>query len=90
MHFKCSSLCCYSKNGLAMGASLIVTLAILLLKENELPLLKNFLKLTLMKGDLKGVCPRCQKKVTNQTKGVECKACLNWYQLSCVYISESE
>ena len=43
-------------------------------------------KIDCPKEDNKEVCPRCQKKVTYRTKGVECEACLNW----CCNISESD
>ena len=69
-----------------MGTSLAVILTNLWLKGYELALMKEVPKLTALNEDNKKVCPRCQKKVTNQTKGVECEACLNW----CGSISESE
>ena len=73
-----------------MGASLTVTLATLWLKGYE-PALKNEVpKMTVLNEDNKEVCPGCQKKKTYRTKGVECEACLKWYQLGCGNISESE
>ena len=62
-----------------MGASLAVILANLWLKEYEHALKKEVPKLTVLSEGNKEVCPRCQKKVTYWTKGVECEACLNWY-----------
>ena len=90
VHFKCNGLWYVQKDGLAMGASLAVILANLWLKEYEPALKKEVPKLTVLSEVKKEVCPRCQKKVTYQTKGVECEACLNWYHLGCGNISESE
>ena len=77
-------------DSLAMGASLAVNLANLWLKEYETALKKEVPKLTVLSEGNKEVCPRCQKKVTYRTKGLECVACLNWYHLGCGNISESE
>ena len=90
VHFKCNGLWYVQKDGLAMGASLAVFLANLWLKEYEPALKKEVPKFTVLSEGNKEVCPRFQKKVTYRTKGVECKACLNWYHLGCGNISESE
>ena len=90
VHFKCNGLWYVQKDGLAMGASLAVILANLWLKEYEHALKKQVPKLTVLSEGNKEVCPRCQKKVTYRTKGVECEACLNWYNLGCGKISESK
>ena len=91
VHFKCNGLWYVQKDGLAMGASLAVILvANLWLKEYEPALTKEVPKLTVLSEGNKEVCPRCQKKVSYLTKGVECEACLNWYHLGCGNISESE
>ena len=90
VNFKCNGLWYVQKDSLAMGASLAVILANLWLKEYESTLKKEVRKLTVLSEGNKEVCPRCQKKVTYRTKGVECEACLNWYHLVCGNISESE
>ena len=90
VHFKCNGLWYVQKDGLAMGASLAVILANLWLKEYEPAVRKEEPKLTVLSEGNKEMCPRCQKKVTYRTKGVECEACLNWYHLGCGNISESE
>ena len=79
VHFKCNGLWYVQKDGLAMGASLVVILAGLLLKEYEPALKKKVPKLTVVNESKKEVCPRCQKKVTYQTKRVKCEACLKWH-----------
>ena len=61
-----------------------------MVEEYEPALKKEVLKLTVLSEGNKEVCPRCQKKVTYWTKGVECKICSNWYHLGCGNISESE
>ena len=60
------------------------------LKEYEPALKKEVPKLTVLSEGNKEVCPRCQKKVTYRTKGVECEAGLNGYHLGCGNILESE
>ena len=90
VHFKSNGLWYVQKDSLAMGASLAVILANLWLKEYELALKKEVPKLNVLSEGNKEVCPRCQKKVTYRTKGVECEVCLNWYHLVCCNISESE
>ena len=90
VHFKCNGLWYVQKDGLAMGASLAVFFSNLWLKEYEPALQKEVPKLTVLSEGNKEVCPRCQKKVTYRTKGVECEACLNWYHLGCGNTSESE
>ena len=75
--FKCNGLWYVQKDGLAMGASFAVILANLWLKEYEAASKKEVPKLTVLNENNKEVCPRCQKKVTYRTKGVECDACLN-------------
>ena len=90
VHFKCNGLWYVQKDGLAIGASLAVIFANLWLKEYETALKKEVPKLIVLSECNKEVCPRCQKKVTYRTKGVECEACLNWYHLGCGNISESE
>ena len=88
VHFKCNGLWYVQEDDLTMGASLAVILVNLWLKEYE-PALKNEIpKLTVLNEGDKKVCPGCQKKMTYRTKGVECKACLNWYHLGCGNISE--
>ena len=52
--------------------------------------MKEVPKLTVLSEGNKEVCPRCQKKVTYRTKGVECEAGLNGYHLGCGNILESE
>ena len=73
VHFKCNVLWYVQKDGLAMGASLAVKLANLWLKEYEPALKKEVPKKTVLSEGNKEVCPRCQKKVTYRTKGVECE-----------------
>ena len=73
VHFKCNGLWYVQKDGLAMGASLAVKLANLWLKEYEPALKKEVPKMTVLSEGNKEVCPRCQKKVTYRTKGVECE-----------------
>ena len=73
-----------------MGASLAVIMASFWLKDYESGLKKEVPKLTELNEDNKEVCPRCQKKVKYRNKGVDCDACLNWYQLECGSISEFE
>ena len=90
VHFKCNGLWYVQKDGLVMGASLAVILVNLWLKEYEPALKKEVPKLTVLSEGNKEVCPRCQKKVTYRTKGVESEACLNWYHLGCGNMSESE
>ena len=90
VHIKCDGLWNVQKDGLALGASLAVILANLWLKEYEPALKKEVPKLTVQNEGIKQVCPGCQKRVTNWTKGVECEACLNWYHLGCGIITESE
>ena len=90
VHFKCNGLWYVQKDGLAMGASLAVILANFWLKKYEPALKKEVPKLTVLSAGNKKVCPRCQKKVTYWSKGVECEACLNWYHLGCGNTSESE
>ena len=77
VHFKCNGLWYVQKDGLSMGAFLAVILANLWLKDYEPALKKEVPKLTVLSEGNKEVCPRCQKKVTYRTKGVECEACLN-------------
>ena len=79
-----------TKKLLAIGASLAVIHAKLWLKEYEPALKKEIPKLTVLNEDNKEVCPGCQKKVTYRIKGVECEACLNWYQLGCGSLLKSE
>ena len=67
-----------TKRRFSNGCLLAVILANLWLKEYEPALKKETPKLTLLSDGNKEVCPRCQKKVTFWTKGVECEACLNW------------
>ena len=86
VHIECNGLWYVQEDGLAMGTSLAVILTNLWLKGYEPALMKELPKLTALKEDNKKVCPRCQKKVTYRTKGVECEACLNWFG----NISESE
>ena len=90
VHFKCNGLWYVQKDGLAMGASLAVILAKLLLKEHEPASKKGVPKLSVLNEGKKEVCPRCQKKVKYWTKGVKCEDFLNWYHLRCGNISESE
>ena len=90
VHFKCNGLWYVQKDGLTMGASLAVILANLWLKEYKPAFKKEVPKLTVLSEGNKEVCPKCQKKMTNWTKGVECEVCLNWYHLGCGNISESE
>ena len=73
VHFKCNGLWYVQKDGLAIGASLAVILANLWLKEYEPALKKEVPKLTVLSEGNKEVYPRCQKKVTYRTKGVECE-----------------
>ena len=73
-----------------MGASLALILANFWFKEYEPALKKEVPKLTVLNEGNKEKCPRCQKKVTYRTKGVECEACLIWYHLGCGNISESK
>ena len=62
----------YKKDVLARGASLAVILINLWLKKYEPALKKEVPNLTVLSEGNKEVCPRCQKKVTYRTKGVEC------------------
>ena len=78
------------KHGEAFGASLAVILANLGLKEYEPALKKEVPQLTVLNEGNKEVCPRCQKKVTYRTKGVECHACWNCHHLGWFNKSESE
>ena len=90
VHFKCNGLWYEQKDGLAMGDSLAAILADLWIKKYEPKLKKEVPKMTVPREGNKEVCPRCQKKATYRTKGVECEACLNWYHLGCDNISEAE
>ena len=90
VHFKCNGLWYVQRDRLAMGDSLAVILANLWLKDYEIAVKKEVPKLTVLSAGNKEVCPRCQKKMTYRTKGVECEACLNWYHLECGSILESE
>ena len=90
VHFKCNGLWYEQKDGLAMGDSLAVILANLWIKKYEPKLKKEVPKMTVPRERNKEVCPRCQKKATYRTKGVESEACLNWYHLECDNISEAD
>ena len=61
-HFKYNGMWYVQKDGLAMGASLQVILANLLLKEYEPALKKELPKSTVLNEDNKEVCPGCQKR----------------------------
>ena len=79
VHFKCNEIWYVKKYGLAMGASLVVTLANLWLKQYETALSRDITEKFLPEKDLNGICPDWNKKVTYRSKGVECECCLNWY-----------
>ena len=70
-----------------MGAFFAVILANMWLKDYKPVLMKEVSKLIVLNEDNKEVCPGCQKKMTNRTKGVECGASLHWYHLGCGSIS---
>ena len=77
VHFKCSEILYVQKDGLAMGASPVVVLANLWLKQYKTALSRDIPEMFLPEKDLNGICPECDKKVTYRSKGVDCECCLN-------------
>ena len=90
VHFKCKETCYVQKNGLAMGASFAVILAKLWLKQYETALLRDIPEICLPVKDLKGICPESNKRVSYESKGIECECCLNWYPVKFGEISDDE
>ena len=90
VHFKCKETWYVQKDGMAMGASLSVSLANLWLKQYETALSRDIREKFLPEKDLNGICPECKKKVTYRSKCVECECCLNWLHVKCGDISDDE
>ena len=82
MHFKCNETWFVQKNGWAIGATLVVILANLRLKENEHALKMEIPKLATPANYCKERCRKCNKKVAYRSKGVDCEGCLNLYQVN--------
>ena len=90
VYFKCSDSWYVQVDGLAMGASLAVTLANVWLKEYEIALRQEIPVGNEVQqiNDKNGLCPCCSRKVALKSKGVECESCRNWYHLKCGKISD--
>ena len=86
--FKCNNSWYVQVDGLAMGASLAVTLANLWLKEYEFALRQEKpMGLEIQPMNDKNGC--CRRKVKTRSKGVECESCRNWYHLKFGKISDN-
>ena len=90
VHSKCNETWYVQKDGLAMGASLVVILANIWLKQYETALSRDVPEMFLAGKDLNEICPECNKKVAYRSKSVECECCLNWYHVKCGDISDDE
>ena len=79
VYFKLNDSWYVQVDGLAMGVSLAVILANFWLKEYEFVLRQEIPVGTEIQQikDKNGLCPCCSRKVTDRSKGVECKRCRN-------------
>ena len=86
-HFKCNDPTCVQKVGFASAASMAVILRNFWLKDYEKVLaIDNPQKINIPE-DMNVKCPKCNARVTFETKAVECEDCLNWYHKDCGGIS---
>ena len=81
--FKCNDRWFCQVDGVAMGASLAVTLANICMKSFEHQI-KSMKEITnkIPKNQLEA-CPECNRRVTYRGKGVECEKCEKWFQAKC-------
>ena len=89
VHFKCNGIWYVQSDGLAMGASLAVILA-MWMKSFEASLQKPELSENFSRSKQNGNCKDCNRRVTYRGKGVECESCKNWFHASCQKISNEE
>ena len=88
VHFKCNESGYCQKDGLALGATLAVTLANLCVKSWE-PQLK--LQTPKCKTNTQfSTCRNCEHRVTTRARGVECEVCNRWFHPKCQQISNTE
>ena len=71
VHFKCNKTWYDQKDGLAIGAPLVVILANLWLEQYKTALSRDIPETFLTEKDLYGLCPECKKQVSYRSKGVE-------------------
>ena len=90
VHFKCNKMWYTQSDGLAMGASLGVILANLLIKYFEKTLQKPKKGREIKTPDTKVICIDCNRRVTFRGKGVECESCKNWFHAKCQGITDTE
>ena len=83
VHFKCNGIWYVQSDGLAMGASLAVILAIVWMKSFEASLQKLELSENFSRSDQNGKCKDCNQRVTYRGKRVECESCKNWFHARC-------
>ena len=89
-HFKCNKMWYTQSDGLAMGASLAVILAILWMKSFEKSLQKPKKGREIKTPDTKVICIDVNQRVTFRGKRVECASCKNWFQAKCQGITDTE
>ena len=70
-----------SERWLAMGASLVVILANLWLKQYKSALSRDIPEMFITEKNNHGICPECNKKVTYRSESVESECCLNSYHV---------
>ena len=88
VHFKCNESWYCQKDGLAMGASLLVIFAKLWIKSWE-PQLK--LPTPKCKTNTQSsTCRNCERRLTARSRGVDCKVCNRWFHAKSQQISNTE
>ena len=78
-HFKCDEIWYVQSDGLAMGASLAVTLANVWMKSFEASLQKPEFNENISISDQNGKCKECNRRLTFRGSGVDCESCKNWF-----------
>ena len=90
VHFKCNKMWYTQSEGLAMGASLAVTLANLWMRSIEKSLQKPKKGREIKTPDRKVICIDYNRRVTFRGKGIECESCKNWFCAKCQDITDTE
>ena len=90
VHFKCNRIWYVQSDGLAMSASLAITLANVWMKSFEASQRKPELKENISISDQNGKCKDCNLRATFRGRGVECESCKNWFHARCQKILNEE
>ena len=83
VYFKCNGMWYEQSDGLAMGASLAVILANVLMKSFETSRRKPELGENISRSNQNGKLKDCNRRVTFRGRRVECESCTNWFHAKC-------